>query len=297
MPPKTFLKGSSPILDSLPFLHGLESLRHKANLCAEEINTTITELTFIYIREGKFTWKINGKSFILLTEDLLFLRPGDTFCTHKRMLEQGQLQTLHLEGECLQDYLDLYSQMEASDRSLICSIFQTPEPAVVQGFKSGKFIFDNLIHELEDHELGYKTRILGLIDELLISSARSVTSQAVNPHDFPSLFEKLDTRLRENLSHPWTVKEMASGVGLRATAFTEKLKFFTGFAPLQYLINLRVSESMNQLGGTNHSLTQIALETGFYSSQHFSSTFKKVTGYSPSKFRLKKHRKMLKKQA
>jgi AraC-like DNA-binding protein len=38
------------------------------------------------------------------------------------------------------------------------------------------------------------------------------------------------------------------------------------------------------------SLTDIALETGFYSSQHYFSTFKKLTGYTPREFR-KKSRK------
>jgi len=33
------------------------------------------------------------------------------------------------------------------------------------------------------------------------------------------------------------------------------------------------------------SITDIALDTGFYSSQHFSTTFKKLTGYTPSQFR------------
>jgi len=35
------------------------------------------------------------------------------------------------------------------------------------------------------------------------------------------------------------------------------------------------------------NFTDIALDTGFYSSQHFSTTFKKLTGYTPSEFRKK----------
>jgi AraC-like DNA-binding protein len=33
------------------------------------------------------------------------------------------------------------------------------------------------------------------------------------------------------------------------------------------------------------NFTDIALDTGFYSSQHFSTTFKKLTGYTPGQFR------------
>jgi len=96
---------------------------------------------------------------------------------------------------------------------------------------------------------------------------------------------KLEQTLRENLSHPWSVEEMAGLVGLGTTAFSEKVKAFSGFSPLNYLINIRISEAIKLLGRKDLSLTDIALETGFYSSQHFSSTFKKLTGYTPREFR------------
>jgi transcriptional regulator GlxA family with amidase domain len=96
---------------------------------------------------------------------------------------------------------------------------------------------------------------------------------------------KLEKTLRENLEHQWTVAEMAALVGLGTTAFTEKVKSYTGFSPLNYLINIRISEAIKLLKRTDVNLTDIALDTGFYSSQHFSTTFKKLTGYTPSQFR------------
>ena len=95
----------------------------------------------------------------------------------------------------------------------------------------------------------------------------------------------LEQMLRDSLDHPWTVEEMAAVVGLGSTAFTEKVKAFSGFSPLNYLINIRIAEAMKQLRQSQKSLTDIALDTGFYSSQHFSTTFKKLTGYTPGQFR------------
>jgi AraC-like DNA-binding protein len=78
---------------------------------------------------------------------------------------------------------------------------------------------------------------------------------------------------------------MAAMVGLGTTAFTEKVKNYTGFAPLHYLINIRISEAIKLLRKEEINVTTIALETGFYSSQHFSTTFKKLTGYTAGEFR------------
>ena len=91
--------------------------------------------------------------------------------------------------------------------------------------------------------------------------------------------------LRQNLAHQWTVEEMAALVGLGTTAFTEKAKSYTGFSPFNYLINIRISEAIKLLKRPDVNVTDIALNTGFYSSQHFSTTFRKLTGYTPREFR------------
>ncbi|HSC40091.1 MAG TPA: AraC family transcriptional regulator, partial [Chitinophagaceae bacterium] len=129
------------------------------------------------------------------------------------------------------------------------------------------------------------TRVNQLIDELLIMITRQFTRQSNPSRDFPKIFMKLEEALRRDLSHQWTVEEMAAIAGMGTTLFTEKVKSFTGFTPINYLINIRVSEAIKLLKRKEVSITDIALDTGFYSSQHFSTTFKKLTGYTPGEFR------------
>ena len=146
-------------------------------------------------------------------------------------------------------------------------------------------VFHNLQNEILKQELGFSTRVNQLLDELFILITRQLTRQNNSHRDFPQTFLKLEETLRKNLSHQWTVEEMAALVGLGTTAFNEKVKNFTGFSPLNYLINIRISEAIKLLKRPDVNVTSIALETGFYSSQHFSTTFKKLTGYTPSQFR------------
>jgi AraC-like DNA-binding protein len=139
--------------------------------------------------------------------------------------------------------------------------------------------------EFVTQEIGYRARINQLIDELFILTGRQLTRQNNSRRDFPQTFLKLEQTLRENLSHQWTLEEMAALVGLGSTAFSQKVKNYTGFTPLNYLINIRISEAIKLLKKKDIAITDIALDTGFYSSQHFSTTFKKFTGYTPSDFR------------
>ena len=96
---------------------------------------------------------------------------------------------------------------------------------------------------------------------------------------------RLEEALRDDLSHQWTVDEMAALAAMGTTLFNEKVKNYSGFTPLNYLINIRISEAIKLLKKGEVNITDIALDTGFYSSQHFSTTFKKLTGFTPSEFR------------
>ncbi len=142
-----------------------------------------------------------------------------------------------------------------------------------------------LRNELFNQEIGYVTRVNQLLDELLILLTRKFTQQENLQRDFPQTFLKLEETLRKDLSHHWTVEEMAALVGLGTTAFSDKVKKFTGFSPMNYLINIRISEAIRLLKKPSVQVTDIALDTGFYSSQHFATTFKKLTGLTPSQFR------------
>ncbi|MCR9062957.1 MAG: AraC family transcriptional regulator [Cytophagales bacterium] len=285
MPTNVFIRGASEVLKEFPFIVGLETVRHRSNLLSEESETEIQYLTFIYICEGKFDWEVNNSIITLMTNDLILMKPGDVFSTGLSKLEQGKFQMLCIEAESVEHFLEKYSQISGAEKTLIDGLFKMKTPLLIQNFKNGKSFFEETICEFETQELGFKTKVNSLIDNLIVMIARALSKQEMNIRDFPTAFEKLDLLLRSNLSHPWTVGEMAGIVGLKTTAFTEKLKFYTGFAPINYLINLRVAEAMRLIRNTDYSMTKIAFETGFYSSQHFSYTFKKLTGFSPKNFR------------
>jgi len=91
--------------------------------------------------------------------------------------------------------------------------------------------------------------------------------------------------LRENLELKWTLTKMTANANIGITALTQRVKENTGYTPANYLIFLRIEKAKAMLQQTTVYLTDIALECGFYSSQHFSSTFSKWVGKSPGTFR------------
>lgn len=53
----------------------------------------------------------------------------------------------------------------------------------------------------------------------------------------------------------------------------------------EYVNNIRVSESKRLLIGTDKSITEIAMDTGFSTTSYYISVFKKITGETPYRFR------------
>jgi AraC-like DNA-binding protein len=252
-------------------------------------DATLPCLRFYFITEGKFDWLIQNKRYTLYPSDLAIILPGQTLCAEKGYLEIGSLYWLHLtlpgQDSGKKKTAKKWSSISPEELVSIRQIFFLNPVPVLSRMQEAGTIFTQIRTELINQEIGYVTRVNQLLDQLLILIARKLTQQNSSQRDFPQTFLKLEQALRMDLSHHWTVEGMAALVGLGTTAFSDKVKRFTGFSPMNYLINIRISEAIKLLKKPDVPVTDIALNTGFYSSQHFATTFKKLTGYTPSQFR------------
>ena len=276
-----------------PFPHIMEyALRKITNIQFNSLKTTAPHyLRLYYINDGKFEWLINNQHHILFPGDLAIVLPGQLLGGEKDFLDIGTVTWIHIEldeldakGKMVAGKWSGLSQTESRTIGKILGLNNVP---VVTKIKEAGALLLQIQHELFGQEIGYVTRTNQLIDQLIILIARQLTHQNNSRRDFPQTFMKLEETLRDNISHQWTVEEMAALVGLGTTAFSEKVKSYTGFSPLNYLINIRISEAIKLLKQQEVNVTDIALDIGFYSSQHFATTFKKLTGYTPREFRKK----------
>lgn len=248
-------------------------------------------LRLYYIIEGKFTWKIDTQNPVLYPGDLAIILPGQIFGGEKDFLDIGSLAWLTLKvrnlGNTGKAEIGNWINLSASESRTIGKVLVLNNNPILAPLKEAGVIFHEIQQEIVGQQIGYITRVNQLLAELFIIIARQLTRQNNSGRDFPQTFMKLEQSLRSNLAHQWTVEEMAALVGLGTTAFAEKVKNYSGFSPLNYLINIRISEAIKLLKKPSVNMTDIALDTGFYSSQHFATTFKKLTGYTPSEFRKK----------
>src|SRR5690349_15267959 len=285
----TLQQGQSKELQLFPHINEF-ALKRNNSITLNSFNASLSDcIRFYYVMEGKFEWVIQQQSHVLFPSDLAIVLPGQMLGAEKGFLDIGTLFWLHVRIDPndprTNSFLGDWSQVLPGEMITMKKILVLNNMPVISKLKEVGSVFYNLQNEILKQELGFSTRVNQLLDELFILITRQLTRQNNSHRDFPQTFLKLEETLRKNLSHQWTVEEMAALVGLGTTAFNEKVKNFTGFSPLNYLINIRISEAIKLLKRPDVNVTSIALETGFYSSQHFSTTFKKLTGFTPSEFR------------
>ncbi|RYY61751.1 MAG: AraC family transcriptional regulator [Chitinophagaceae bacterium] len=245
-------------------------------------------LKIYYIQEGKFEWKLCSHVYQLFPGDAAVVMPGMDIGNPDGVLEIGTFSWIHLSPaalDCTGIAHRVWSGISNDEMESISKVLYTDHAPVLQKCSEAGELLKWVQKELFDHDIGYQSRINHLLDDMLIQVARQFTRFSNPGRNFPKTFMELEKALRQDLSRQWTVEEMSALVGMGTTLFNEKVKGYSGFTPLSYLINIRISEAIKQLKDPAVSLTDIALDTGFYSSQHFSTTFKKLTGYTPSQFR------------
>ncbi|WP_281885139.1 response regulator [Paenibacillus sp. YYML68] len=130
--------------------------------------------------------------------------------------------------------------------------------------------------EAEAHEQ-LNDYIMSLVEELK-SKRRGKTRDPI---------EEAKAYIDDNLSREIQLEEVAEYLGLHPSYFSQMFKQHTGETFVQYRIRRRMEKAKQLLEQPHYRITDISYEVGYADHPHFTKTFKKYTGYSPSEYRQK----------
>ena len=96
---------------------------------------------------------------------------------------------------------------------------------------------------------------------------------------------RLEEYIRVHLSDAITLDDLAQVIGLTSRHLNRAFRATFSGTPMQYIVGLRMEKAMRMLIETRAPITEVALDCGFSHPQHFSASFSKALGCSPSEFR------------
>ncbi|WP_353780050.1 helix-turn-helix domain-containing protein [Winogradskyella sp. 3972H.M.0a.05] len=113
------------------------------------------------------------------------------------------------------------------------------------------------------------------------------TDAIAHKHNTSSKHNYLNTAvefINDNISENFRLKALAKHSGISTYHLVREFKKRYNQTPLEYLRNIRVEKSKNLLRGED-SITDIALQLGFFDTSHFTRNFIQNEGVSPSEYR------------
>ena len=145
--------------------------------------------------------------------------------------------------------------------------------------------FEKALEIAEDQLPAYQQQLAGYV-ALIVSSIYAKSRQRPyldNPHYESIVFA---TKLmRQHLGENLNMEDVARQAGMGYSKFRKLFRDYTGFAPAQYFLRLKIERAKDLLLSTSLSCKEISFRLGFDSASHFGKMFRTHQGQTPADFR------------
>lgn len=174
--------------------------------------------------------------------------------------------------------------------NIIKKNFFHPEQALLHvGFEEEIIILlTEIIEHTKGEKTGYQPLISGAVVHLL-GYIHSLTKQKIfaNENMVEITVNKARVLLRTKIDEDVTMQEIADELQVSYAWFRKMFKRYTGIAPQQYLIQLKIEKAKMLLSFPSKSVKEVAYELNFESYYYFSKLFKEKVGLSPDQYKKK----------
>ena len=97
--------------------------------------------------------------------------------------------------------------------------------------------------------------------------------------------DEIAKRIQNAPNADYPVDALAEECGVSISSFSNSFKRSKGLPLHAYVLNCRIDKARRLLSTTKRSVSSIGQELGFYSTQHFANTFRRVIGATPREYR------------
>ena len=241
------------------------------------------EMEICFLERGEQTYRVGGRSYRLRGHDQFFTQPDEVHDTANLPEERSILYWLILNLKRSRKFLGLSGhsalELQRQLRGMPTRHFRAhPETARLLGR-----LIDLL---LERRRLGSafppyrEPRVQSLLLEYLtltIAASHRGSLGTASP-----LMQRVLQHIERHLDDPIHVPRLGQVARLSESRFKSRFKAEIGVPPAEFWLRKKIERAVFLL--KSHSVTVVAHELGFSSSQYFATVFKRYTLVNPSRF-------------
>lgn len=177
-------------------------------------------------------------------------------------------------------FVTLVGELEAHYEGEACTLVSTPEIRAVAGLIDAEARNPG---ERSEEILARLGLLLGDLGIRLAQAQHSEVGEDVAPEAWVHFACQC---IEKTIYTSQSLEECLAGIPLSYRQLSRHFHAVLGYTPKHYQMQCRIREAERLLRATRLSITSIALELGFASSQHFSTQFARFSGAPPSAYRI-----------
>lgn len=239
------------------------------------------------IRAGLYRWQVEGRAFSLGPGDGFVTLPWQEHGGEGGVMHRGTLDFIVIRlDRCTPRgawRFGAWCGLDAAARALVERTLLGLASPVIPAATALGGVFDRYWEEIRHRRPGWIGQSHALLGELLLCAARSLGGGGQAAEDDEPVRLALRT-VSGRIGEPWTLADLADLAGLGRTRFSERVQALTGLSPRRWLLRTRLEAATTALRQEG-SITAIALDLGFASSQHFATAFRREFAASPQAWR------------
>ena len=251
-------------------------------------------LSILHLARGRTKWSVDRQVFNLLEGQALIVLPDCVFGGIES--SEGvpiRVERLHLHlnerREPLSASLSRVLGTPGEVASVVAEKLNAVGPGIVKLSSSQRALFTEIVDRLKSGSaleiIHANVCFINLLTGICLLLQGRGEKEESSSSDAERRVVNFLQHLEQRCDEPWMLDQMAEEAGLKRSRFGLLCRSLTGESPGIYLNRLRIRKSRRLLEDTDWTITDIAFDCGFSSSQYFAKIFRQFQGHEPTHYR------------
>ncbi|QHW33763.1 AraC family transcriptional regulator [Paenibacillus rhizovicinus] len=236
---------------------------------------------FVYVENGKLAWEVDDGHYPTHAGQCFHTKPGEWHRAGSNYVEPSSIWWIIMvdPGE-MQGWLGFGEADRLRIQAALGAL-----PRIVHADMRIREQFLKLRGIIEHGTAADLFRARHYLLDILLQLIYPPVARQI-PLDLHEAMLALTEEIEAEPERRWANKELAAKVGVSESHFYRLFQDMHGQSPANYIDRLRMNRACGLLRMPGASVTGVAMDLGYKTSQHFATVFKKYIGVSPTQWRM-----------